>query len=90
MAADDKTQGKRVEIPDGYHVLKLGEYGKGADGIWYGRAPRGGISNLAKHRVTEHDDGTISVEPSIEMNKSSSNPEKYWHGFLEQGVWREV
>ena len=88
MAAGDKTQGTRVEIQDGYHVLKRGEYGKAADGIWYARAPGGQLGNLSAHEVTAHPDGTISVQPSIQID--ARTVERSWHGYLEHGVWREV
>ena len=39
-------------------------------------------------RTTEHDDGTITVSPSILM--TSDNPAGAWHGYLERGVWQEV
>lgn len=53
------------------------------NGIWYVVAPDGGCGALlpSKHTVFEHEDGTITVSPSIVM------PNK-WHGFLERGIWR--
>lgn len=33
----------------------------------------------------EHEDGSITLSPSIFVN-----PPTGWHGFLERGVWREV
>jgi hypothetical protein len=55
---------------------------------WMARTPNGHLSNLAAHDVTEHEDGTISVSPSILV----SNPQEgeLYHGFLERGVWREA
>jgi hypothetical protein len=32
------------------------------------------------HAVIEHDDGTISVSPSLIMPGG-------WHGFLKHGIW---
>lgn len=61
-----------------------------ADGrrTWMVRTPNGHMGNLGKHDVTEHEDGTITVSPSILV----SNPQEgeLWHGFLERGVWRSV
>lgn len=37
--------------------------------------------------LTEHDDGTITVSPSILAHPTADAPG--WHGFLERGVWRE-
>lgn len=61
-------------------------------GVWHVRLPNadglGPGASIGKHDVTEHDDGTISVSPSILV----SNPVEgeLWHGFLERGVWRSV
>lgn len=49
-------------------------------------APNGSVGDLSGHEVTEHDDGTITVSPSILINQP---PDKQWHGYLERGVWRE-
>ena len=40
----------------------------------------GGIPD---HEVEEHDDGTITVSPSIVTSDG-------WHGWLDRGVWREA
>ena len=64
-------------------VLESGDPGAMEDGVWYIRDPRGVIGALRTHTVTEHDDGTITVSPSI------LDPDG-WHGYLERGVWREV
>lgn len=80
--------GKRVE-PDaeGKLWLQPGEYGKNpADGNWYARTPNGHHGNLADHEVTEHDDGTITVHPSILVSDGSG---ELWHGYLTKGTWRE-
>jgi hypothetical protein len=47
------------------------------------------LGNLSRHTVTEHEDGTISVSPSILMGGQGTTTAP-WHGFLERGVWREV
>ncbi len=74
--------------------LKSGEYGKDQDGIWYcvppGKDPfthMGCLGDGVKtHKIVEHEDGTITVSPSILIN-SYLGP---WHGYLERGIWREV
>jgi uncharacterized protein YndB with AHSA1/START domain len=40
------------------------------------------------HTVTEHEDGTITVSPSILATEAEHGHD--WHGYLEQGVWREA
>lgn len=72
--------GRRV--PDGGHPsLAPGDYWKDADGLWWVRPPRGHMGTLDGHEVTEHENGTITVSPSILSSE--------YHGFLERGVWRE-
>jgi hypothetical protein len=83
-------QGKRV-YDKAPHDLHPGDYGRWAadKGNWYACCPDGKLANLTLHQVTEHDDGTITVSPSILVNqRGMPNPE--WHGFLEAGVWRQV
>lgn len=89
------TPGKRRDFNseiEGY-PLEPGEYGKNEDGLWFCCTPVHGSwsGGLQKHQVTEHDDGTITVSPSIWYNPNQSNPTRpQWHGFLERGIWREV
>jgi hypothetical protein len=58
------------------------------DGVWWIYLPRGGAGRLTQHTVIEHEDGTITVRPSIGMRKTGGGFAR--HGFLERGVWREV
>lgn len=57
-------------------------YGKDRDGMWYFRL-KGYHSGTFQgtHEVAEHDDGTITVSPSIVGNG--------FHGYLERGIWRD-
>jgi hypothetical protein len=87
-----KTVGKRVELipqPGGFQLLKPGEYGKWTDGTWYGCTPTDEGCNLGSHQVTEHEDGTITVFPSIGISKAAGGAPYVWHGFLRRGVWSE-
>lgn len=63
--------------------LAEGEYGKGSDGIWYARPPGNHMGNLSNHTVEEHEDGTITVSPSILIDDGRNQ----WHGHLVRGVW---
>lgn len=77
--------GKNVGITD--NILKPGEYARHPfDMRWHGCSPNGHGCNLTNHKVIEHEDGTITVSPSILI---SDNAGPLWHGFLERGVWRE-
>ena len=81
-----------------YGLMRPGEYGKDDSGLWYCCAPApvdadgfgfhgalGDGKGSRGHIVTEHEDGTITVAPSILITRHDGS----WHGFLERGVWRE-
>ena len=88
------TQGNRR--PDNLPLKELaaGDYSKriwpNGDIEWYIRDPagRGGAIGQrgpgSNHEVSEHEDGTITVSPSILDPRPGG-----WHGFLERGIWRE-
>jgi hypothetical protein len=87
---------KGRRLPDGFHYADAepGDYWKQSLGtiddpgykfFWTIRDPAGDLGTLRTHQVIEHDDGTITVTPSI-LNVGGEG----WHGFLERGVWREV
>lgn len=80
-------QGTRRDRPDD-SIPESGEYGKASDGHWQCCPPDTDlVGNLSKHTVTEHEDGTITVKPSILIRHWSG---KEWHGWLERGVWRQL
>lgn len=92
-------QGRRV--PDGIkwygegpESAQAGDYGRVLmDGrwVWRCRTPNGYRGHLGNHEVTEHEDGTITVSPSILIRTTiNGQPVEVWHGFLERGVWRAV
>lgn len=90
--------GRRV--PDGTppHTYSPGDYGRWwpegesvESSTWYCSTPTGGAGNLAGHEVVEHDDGTITVSPSILVSTTVGGERReLWHGWLERGVWREA
>lgn len=81
-------QGHRIYNPD------LGSIIGGPGDYWYDdrvsgwmcNTPNGLYGSLTKHDVIEHEDGTITVSPSILVEGHDGQ----WHGYLERGVWREV
>lgn len=80
-------QGRRVYPGDDGHLwLQPGDYGRSFHGTWMARPPRLAAGDLSRHEVTEHEDGTITVSPSILIQQP---PLGDWHGYLERGVWRE-
>lgn len=82
-------QGRRVYLSDSVRPwdLKSGEYAKGPDGTWWIVPPDYVLGTISKHTITEHEDGTITVSPSILMTAGENDPG--WHGFLERGIWRK-
>ena len=94
-------QGRRVpdvEDPHSTHPrLEPGDYRRtkrGGEWVWEcrppGDHPETVQGNLGKHDITEHDDGTITVSPSILIQTTWAGKPHEWHGYLERGVWREV
>lgn len=67
-----------------------GEYGRSMDGSWYCVPPSEPelIGNLSNHKIVEHEDGTITVTPSILITQSWRN--LVWHGYIERGIWRKI
>lgn len=63
-----------------------GDYWKTRGDRWHLIAPSGEHGGAdARWSVTEHDDGTITISPSLFFNSPHG-----WHGFLERGIWRSV
>ncbi len=95
MAAGETFVGRRVRYrpgwpgprarPGSYCKVPLRAWWNPRHAPWRLVDPRGGAGEIlpARHQVTEHDDGTITVTPSLVMPSG-------WHGYLERGVWREV
>ena len=85
----DLTPGRRVECDEGgWYKLEPGDYAKMPQGFYMARVPgpQFHTGSLEGHTITEHDDGTITVSPSILHTEPNVG---VWHGFLERGVWRE-
>lgn len=91
----DPIQGRRLPdavagvTPDTDESLRGGYWFARAEGVWYCGvpAPHMGIGNLRGHTVTEHDDGTITVSPSI---LTTTGHGLRWHGYLQRGVWHPL
>lgn len=88
--------------PGAYMKVSTAWEGNPGQTLWYIKDPNGQIGSLGRrnHVVTEHEDGTISVTPSILADDPRPTDEQMggaapgaiagpgWHGFLERGVWR--
>jgi hypothetical protein len=102
MAAGDTTQGRR--LPDGAGIDEVTDPGDylllpGRDAVWC-VLPNGVVNRIpvsetgttdqpVQWGMTEHEDGTLTLSPSINLHPTSGI-HGGWHGFLERGVWREV
>lgn len=90
MSTREAMIGQRIYDSD---TWKPGEYGKHPlNGHWYCRTPNGELGCLSAHQITEHEDGTITVSPSILVSSRDRNGNnvELWHGYLERGVWRSL
>lgn len=84
------TGGQHQEAQPGDYC-KITEYAVGVPckapgGVeWWLLTPNGHHGRLVSHTVEEHEDGTITVSPSILV----SNPQQgeLYHGWLKRGVW---
>lgn len=92
------TEAKRLpdsvggEFPDGFSTgaicywLRHDGVGYGVGTRWMLYLPGGGLGDLSGHEVTEHEDGTITVSPSILL--TSGRKDRRRHGYLKRGVWQ--
>lgn len=79
-----KIQGEQDFV---FRIAKTpGAYGTANGKDWFCTTPNGMLGNLASHQVQEHEDGTITVSPSILVSGAQTES---WHGFLQRGIWRE-
>jgi hypothetical protein len=89
MAPGDTFQGRRLPDTDEDPGFAEGDYCK-VRGVWNVRPPGSHLGELhPDHQVTEHEDGTITVSPSI-LRRGGPGMVDEWHGYLEHGIWREV
>lgn len=68
-------------------AFRPGAYGRvlrDEEWIWMACTPNGYLGDLSEHEVTEHEDGSISVEPSIDVGMDGRS---LWHGYLRRGKW---
>lgn len=79
---DERYAGMKA-IPDGGWAFVIDR--------WYVRCPGSPVAaSVEKHEVVEHEDGTITVSPSILYEIPGLDPPYSYHGYLEKGVWRAV
>jgi hypothetical protein len=78
-------------LPDGEQngIPPRGAYWRDQRGAWMAVTPAGHLGDLSSHEVEEHDDGTITVSPSILVETSFAGRREGWHGYLRRGTWSE-
>jgi len=64
-------------------------YWKQDDGWWI-YLPQCGAGRMPHHRIEEHEDGTISVTPSIVLTGHNAGNPTTRHGYLTKGIWNEA
>lgn len=76
-----------------YAQLDARGFAKADDGWWVavpgmvdGQIPIQGQNGGPVWDVIEHDDGTITVHPSINCQDGETS----WHGYLRRGAWEPV
>jgi hypothetical protein len=91
MKVGETRQGTRVKrLKKDWSNLVEGAYAKLPNGDWAIHPPGGhyGTISPSVHTITEHDDGTVTMSPSILYHASGTF--EGWHGYLEKGVWRRI
>lgn len=97
--------GRRITANEAENLenVQPGDYWLDPRDGWYAACPipkdEDGMITLAllsKHKVAEHEDGTITVSPSILCSADGSVAPEEWkrkhfyHGWLERGEWRDA
>lgn len=68
--------------------LEAGDYAKYKGRVFVVPPDGVGPLDVSSWSNTWHDDGTLTVSPSI--NRHPVNGDAGWHGFLERGEWRQA
>ncbi len=90
----DSLDGSYPRLEPGDYIKILGGSWKESKTgpLWIIRAPNGETCYLnAAHTFVEHEDGTLTVSPSIairEKDVAGNTIRELYHGYLERGVWR--
>jgi hypothetical protein len=85
IADRDRTHSRNDVAPGSYWRAV---YPDGRLWAWLIVTPNGLRGNLMRHEVEEHEDGTITVSPSILVSRGDGSAE--YHGWLRRGVWSDA
>lgn len=81
-------KGRRVFHDGAFLRLAEGDYGQEVNEKWSLRPPGHHAGGIPDHTVIEHEDRTITVEPSIVLHNEDGS--EAWHGWLRRGEWTEA
>lgn len=89
MPNADGWLSREIDLPARYGRVTAEKGQRGSVGWWQVTTPDGSLGCLdpSVHTITEHEDGTITVEPSLNMSKRKPGG---WHGWLRRGVFESV
>lgn len=79
-------KGRKIEYS--FKDILPGDYWQDSSGNYHGMTPNGLFANLSNHKIIENLDG-ITVSPSILVKQPTAAGDIIWHGFLENGIWKE-
>jgi len=87
-------QGRRLlDGTDWNSEWQPGDYSKKDERYWLVCTPNNEMALIdsTRWKVTEHEDKTVTMSPSILISTINPNTNQYvelWHGFLERGIFR--
>lgn len=79
------TPSDPTSFPEGFDDARI-SYWRTEGGTWMIHLPPRWLGTLVRHDVVEHEDGTITVSPSIKITQPGGKAGGR-HGFLRRGVW---
>lgn len=79
---------KRIELYVNLNPETICYY-KNPNGVWMIFHPKVGLGSLEQHEIEEHDNGTITVSPSIQITTTKNGKEVSVHGYLKNGFWTD-
>jgi len=84
MSESAKRVERHSDVDDARICYWNTEYG------WMLYIPGCGVGTLGRdHAVIEHEDGTITVTPSVLMTGHKNGRQVVRHGFLIKGIWSD-